>query len=207
MIKESKRKIMTYPFTGLDYSDIKKIGDRIVFDDDQLLFLTSSVDEKYGMKTVKSDVINDKKLKSVLCYFYFLNDLCRKYHNSHYLKCSSADFSIPSFNTYIDTVLITINEIVSICKYNDSKLCLSNFFSSSLNSDCLSSVFDLLIDDSYITCVSKYRDNGVVFNKIMDGNLNLLVSSIVNTNDILSVDSGVESAPVLLKKVSRNRVI
>jgi len=205
MIKESKRKIMTYPFTGLDYSDIKKIGNRINFWNNQVLYLTPSVDDKYHMRNVKSEVISDEKIKGVLYYFYFLNDLCRRYYNSHSSKCSSDDFSVPSFNTYIDTVLITINEIVSTCKYNDSKICLSNFFSSSLDNDYLSDIFNLLIDDSYVVYPSKYRDDGIVFNRIMDGDLNFLVSSVVdNCDNISNVSSDTKKTHTLLKKVYSN---
>lgn len=209
MIKESKRKIVTYPFSGLDYSDIKEIGDRIYISGNEMLYLTSFIDKKYNTRSVKTDIITDEKLKGILYYFCFLNDLCRKYFNNYSIKCLSNNYDIPSFNTYIDTILITINEMVSVSKYNGTDFSFSDFFNSSLSSEYLSSVFDLLIDDSYVVRASKFRDNGVVFDKIMDGSLNSIVREIIKKKDnIMNVDIDAKNnKTVILKKVSRNKVI
>ena len=207
MISSNKRKIMSYPFTGLDYSNIKEIGDRVYIDGDDLLYFTSSIDKKYNMKSVNSVVVEDESVKCILFYFSFLNDLCRKYFNSSSTRYDS-DISLPSFNTYIDTVLISINEVISICKCNNCRFNFSDFFNCSLSEECLSKLFDFLMDDSYISFPSKCCDNGVVFDKLIDGNLNFLIYDVIKNKDaILCVNSSSVNKRVLLKKVYRNKAI
>ena len=155
---ENKRTIMTYPFTGLDYEDIKEIADRVRFNKEEVRYIIPYIDSRFGMRQEKTVIVNDEKVKYTLNYFKFLGDMCRVRHTSDKYKT----FSI---NTYIDTILITLNEIVACskmygCPFDFNELLgkfgkkydkddLFKLYSSPCEYYYLNNLFDFLSNDSY----------------------------------------------------------
>lgn len=177
---KNKGKIMTYPFNGLDYENISEIGKkvRIIKDDSGygVFYLTCYNDPRFGMRQEKRVVIDDENLKSILYYFKFLNDMCRARNIS--------DRSY-SYNIYIDTILISINEIVSDCKVRntmpDYNELLARFgkqfdpndlfrlYSGASEYEYLNELFEFLKDDSFSDCIN--------------GNISDIVTDIVRNKD------------------------
>lgn len=192
----NEKKIMSYPFTGFDYRQIVEIGSkvRITNDEHNVFYIVSYNDSKFGMRQEERiDVVNDN-LKSMLCYFKFLNDMCRV------RPISKSEESISySYNTYIDVILISINEIVSGCKknginpdYNEALARfgkqynpndLSKLYSNASDYEYLNGLFSYLYEDSYLVRASKFNDSGVYFNKINDGSLDEIVREIIDNKD------------------------
>ena len=194
----NEKKIMSYPFTGFDYRQIMEIGSkvRIVFNENgcDTFYIVSYNDSKFGMRQEERiDIVNDN-LKSMLFYFKFLNDMCRV------RPIPKGDESISySYNTYIDVILISINEIVSSCKknginpdYNEALARfgkqynpddLSKLYSSASEYEYLTDLFNYLYEDSYLVHASKFNDSGVYFNKINDGSLDEIVREIIDNKD------------------------
>ena len=89
--------IKSYPFTGCSSEKIKKIADRISV----LYYPNGEFDVYFGGEVV------DGKVKNVLCYFLFLARQIEKFNKSK----SKGVYSV---NTYLDTILMTINEFISL---------------------------------------------------------------------------------------------
>ena len=210
------RKIMTYPFTGLDYEDIKEIADRVRFNKEEVRYIIPYIDSRYGMKQEKTVIVNDEKVKYTLNYFRFLGDMCR-------VRQTSDEYKTFSINTYIDTILITLNEIVACSKmygcspdFNEllgrfgkkyDKDDLFKLYSSPCEYYYLNNLFDFLSNDSYFENPSNgYRINdGVYFDMIQNGMVKDIVNSIITNKDNideLNFSNVQTSGPKLTKKIS-----
>ncbi len=161
--------IKSYPFTGCSFEKIKQIGDRVGF----LYFSDGSFDVYFG------DAVVDEQIKGILCYFRFLAEQIDTFNN----VSNKGSYSV---NTYLDTILLCINEYVSLCKKNnlsfnkDDILFNLNQFSREFSDyRYLSGVVDLLMNDSYY--VDVYGTNScVIYNELEKGNLNDGVSYILD---------------------------
>lgn len=215
-------KIKTYPFCGLNYEQIKCVADRIYFNDNfDINYIVYSCDERYNMLCKNSEIIEDDRIKCVLFYFKFLSDIGRNYNN--HIHSMDSECKLPSVNTYLDTILIHINEVVSYCKENgcrpEFKDILYRFNKIYDSSDLyrlydnkddynyLNELMDFIFDDDFYVGVSKFNNDGIVFNKINDGVLCDIVNDIVlNQNCINNVRYTVKNGPILSKKYSPNSV-
>lgn len=217
----NERKIMTYPFTGFDCKDIFDIGNsvRITNDNEKYgaFFIASYKDPRYGMRQEKRVDVIDDNLKSTLYYFKFLTDMCRvrPYFARTY-----------GYNTYIDTILICINEIVSECKicgvnpdyneilarfgkqYNPDDL--HKLYSKASDYGYLNELFKFLTDDSFLINVSRFKENGIYSDRISDGYIGDIAADIINNKDDIEFwGSSKENVygPQLTKKISKPQVI
>ena len=216
-----ERKIMSYPFTGFDYKDIMEVGNRVRITNDNekygAFFIASYKDPRYGMRQEKRVDVIDDNLKSTLYYFKFLTDMCRvrPYFARTY-----------SYNIYIDTILICINEIVSECKicgvnpdyneilarfgkqYNPDDL--HKLYSKASDYEYLNELFKFLNDDSFLINVSRFKENGIYLDRISDGYIGDIAADIINNkDDIEFLGSSKENVygPQLTKKISKPQVI
>lgn len=159
--------IKSYPFTGYDCEKIKRIGNRIGF----LYSPDGNIDVYFGEK------IADENIKGVLCYYKFLADQIRWFENN---KTSNNIYSV---NTYLDTVLMCINEFVSSFKKNNKKLSSDdillgiNQFGKREYYKILSCVVDLLMNDFYLLDIYGTPE-GIEYDKLDDGNLSDIVDYV-----------------------------
>ena len=63
---KSSRKIMSYPFSGLDYQQIVEIGNRVRLTDNDMLYLIPYTDPRFGMKQERTVIISDEKIKCTI---------------------------------------------------------------------------------------------------------------------------------------------
>ena len=217
----NERKIMSYPFTGFDSKDIFDIGNsvRITNDNEKYgaFFIASYKDPRYGMRQEKRVDVIDDNLKSTLYYFKFLTDMCRV--RPYFAR-------VYSYNTYIDTILICINEIVSECKicgvnpdyneilarfgkqYNPDDL--HKLYSKASDYEYLNELFKFLNDDSFLINVSRFKENGIYSDRISDGYIGDIAADIINNKDDIEFwGSSKENVygPQLTKKISKPQVI
>ncbi|MGM9850165.1 MAG: hypothetical protein ACI31V_04655 [Bacilli bacterium] len=222
----SEKKIMSYPFTGFDYKDIMEIANRVRIhctDNSYDVSYIVPVDDIDGHHEV-SVTVNDDIIKNTLCYFNFLNSMRR--YNCEVPIFMAIDRGLLSYNTYIDTILICTNEIVSECKYfgvkPDSAEILSRFgkqfnpndlnrlHSNKIDYNYIEGLFRFLAEDSYLVHVSKFKKSGIFFNKMHDGFLDNIVSDIINNKDdveFFKSSKEIVSEPQLTKKLSKPQVI
>ena len=159
--------IKSYPFTGYDCERIKRIGNRIGF----LYSPDGNIDVYFGEKIV------DENIKGILCYYRFLSDQIRWFENN------KASENIYSVNTYLDTILMCINEFVSSCKKNGSELNIDDILLGINQLDkkyyykYLPCVIDLLMDDFYLLDIYGTSD-GIQYDRVEDGNLTDVVDYV-----------------------------
>ena len=164
---KSNKGIKSYPFTGYDSKIIKRIGDRIGI----LYSSDGSIDVYFGEKVV------DEKIKGILCYFHFLAGQIRWFENH-----KSSD-NIYSVNTYLDTVIMCINEFVSTYTKNnvslnsDDILLGINQFEKKEYYKNLSCVIDLLMNDFYYLDIYGTSE-GIHYDMLVDGNLSDIVDYV-----------------------------
>ena len=181
--------IKSYPFTGCNSEVIKRIGDRIGI----------SYDYNGVFNVFFEDEVADKKIKSLLCYFKFLNQQIYRFNRMN----KNTNGKIYSVDTYLDTILMNINEFVSLCKKknltlspNEILMCL-NQNDEIYNYRYLSCVIDLLMNDSY--CVSVYSTDTCVKYDENLGDLNSYVSYILDN------EYGLEYGDFKCKKYVMNK--
>ena len=227
MIK-SKKRIMSYPFTGFDYRQIVAVGKRVRIVPNSEGFDVNYIipfnDSEFGSKRENVVVVKDDIIKNTLCYFSFLSSMCR--YNSELPIFKAIDQGLLSYNTYIDSILICVNEMISGCKYNgvkpDYEEILNRFgkqynpddlnrlYSSSSDYKYLDGLFSHLYDDSYCVHTSRYKEDGIYFDKMSDGNINDVVRDIIvnrNSVDYFSSSKDVVCGPKLTKKISKYQVM
>lgn len=159
--------IKSYPFIGYDSERIRRIGNRIGF----LYSPDGNIDVYFGEKIV------DEKIKGVLCYYKFLSDQIRWFENH---KSSDNTYSV---NTYLDTVLMCINEFVSTYTKNnvslnsDDILLGINQFKEKVYYKYLSCVIDLLMNDFYLLDIYGTSD-GIAYDNLVEGNLSDVVDYV-----------------------------
>lgn len=165
---KSNNCIRSYPFTGYDSEKIKRIGDRIGF-------LDSS---DGGFEVYFGEKIVDEKIKGILCYFGFLTNQIRWFEKH---KLSDSTYSV---NTYLDTIIMCINEFASSYKKNgvslncdDILLGINQFNEKRFYYKNLPFVIDLLMNDFYLLNIYG-TDNGIEYDKVVDGNLSDIVDYI-----------------------------
>ncbi len=224
----SEKKIMSYPFTGFDYKQIVEIGKRvrIISDGDEfnVNYIIPFSDSEFGDKRENVVSVCDEGIKNTLCYFSFLSSMCR--YNSELSIFKAIDQGLLSFNTYIDSILICTNEIVSDCKYYGvdpsygeilfrfgkqyNPADLNRLYQNASDYKYLCSLFNFLNNDSYYIHTSRYKEDGVYFDKVCDGFIDDIVRNIFdNMDDIEFFSSSKEfiSGPQLTKKFSKSQVI
>lgn len=224
----SKRNIMSYPFAGCDYEQIKEVGSRVRIvsneNDYCVNYLVSFKDPIYGYNQEKSISVVDDDIKNTLCYFYFLNSMCR--YNSSITIFKAIDRGLLSYNTYVDSILISVNEIISGCKYGNSKPNyeellarfgkqyksddLNRLHSKSTDYKYLDGLFNYLYDDSYLVHASKFNCEGVFFDKMNDGIISDIVMDVIenkDNEDFFCFSRKNVSGPKLTKKISSSQVI
>lgn len=156
--------IRSYPFTGCSFEKIKRIGDRVSI----IYFSNGEFDVYFNGEVV------DGNVRNILCYFLFLTRQIDKFNK---LKNSY------STNTYLDTILMSINEFVSLGKKNNV-LFNENDILLSMNQDSskyryFSSVIDMLMNDCY--CIDVYStDSCIKYEKMSDGNLSDIVLYVLD---------------------------
>ena len=163
---ENNNYIKSYPFTGYSSEKIKQIGDKTSI----LYYPNGEFDIYFCGKIV------DGKVKNILCYFLFLTRQIEKFNSTN------KKYSV---NTYLDTILMSINEFISLCKKNNISLNQNdilltlNQYSKNENYRYLSSVIELLMNDCY--CIDAYSTNSCVkYKKRSDGNLTDVVSYVLD---------------------------
>jgi len=162
--------INSYPFIGCSSEKIQQIGKRIGI----LYYPDGKFDVYFGEKV-------DEKFKGILCYFLFLTRQIDCFNSEN----KNSNVAMYSVNTYLDTILMNINEFVSLCKKNQMFLNHDDFLSCIIQRDefynyrYFSSVIELLMNDFYY--VDAYSTNsGVNYVKKIDGNLTDYVSCILD---------------------------
>ena len=216
------RKIMTYPFTGFDYRQIIEVGKRVRIipneDGYDVNYLVSFNDFKYGCKQEMSVKVIDEDIKNTLCYFSFLNSMCR--YSNEVSIFRAIDQGLLNYNTYIDSILISTNEIISGCKYSGSEPnyveLLSRFgkqytpndlnklYSVPSDYEYLNGLFNYLFNDPYLIHASRFNDNGVYFDKMNDGTIDEVVREIIDNKDDAEFFSSTRKkvvGPKLTKKI------
>lgn len=222
----SEKKIMSYPFIGFDYRDIMEVGRRVRITNNE-----DSYDVSYIIPTAGADgkheisvKVNDDAIKNTLCYFSFLNSMCR--YSCEVPVFRAIDQGLLSYNTYIDTILICANEIVSGCKeygvQASSDEILSRFgkqydpadlhklHSKPEDYNYINGLFSFLTSDSYCVHASKFNDRGICFDMIRDGYVGDVVSNIINNKDDVEFfrsSKEIVYGPQLTKKISKPQVI
>lgn len=222
----SERKIMNYPFTGFDYKDIMEIGRRVRITNNEDNYDVSYIIPTDGIDGRHEISVNvcDDSIKNTLCYFSFLNSMCR--YSCEVPVFKAIDQGLLSFNTYIDTILICTNEIVSGCKicgveaksdeilsrfgkqYNPDDL--HRLHSKPEDYNYINGLFSFLTSDSYVVRTSKFKDKGISFDMIHDGYVSDIVTDIVNNKDDIEFfrsSKEVVYGPQLTKKISKPQVI
>ena len=215
---QNKRKIMTYPFIGLDSTQIMQIAKNITIiprdDDFDLRYNVIYCDSSNNVRN-SSIVVKDQNLKYTLSYFYFLSGMIRVFFNEKAPK-KNYDF-FPSDNTYADIVLKVINESCSYYKETNQNMDYEDIlyrFNKRYDSDdlnrlhdsesdylYLNKLMDFLIQDNYSISISKYNKDGVYYNKISDGYLQDVVDYIIeNQNDAYKMSSYEKSNDTILNK-------
>lgn len=220
------RKIMTYPFTGLDYEQIIEIGNNVrvfyekVEQDDQDVkyiistkYISSYVEGRFGMRQDKASNINDERVKLILCYFKLLSDMTRSMTRKQ--KIDFDDKANVSCNTYIDVILICINEIISNSKRDGVFPDFNELFGrfgkrykkDELPEDYIyiKELFNFLLNDSYLVSANS-TDKGINFDMLKSGSISDIVNDVVlNKDDIDSVSKDI--GPKLVKKIPTSKVI
>ena len=220
---KSSRKIMSYPFSGLDYQQIVEIGNRVRLTDNDMLYLIPYTDPRFGMKQERTVIISDEKIKCTLYYFKFLSDMCNT-------RRVSEKYSTYSNNTFVDTILISANEIISHFKcsgvtadFNEllgrfgkryDKNDLFRLYHSSQDYSYLNDLFEFLCNDSYLICFGRNNNDeecsGISFDMVQRGNIDSIVNSIIDKKDNIDelvFDNKQTFGPRLTKKISDVQVI